>query len=969
MVPDPCLLATSIVLTRFQQQRASSASPTIPLFPKADYFSGPTPLSPTRSPRSPLATPQSLPRPSQLPRSRTSPNLTSKEQSSENPKPATKAMPLKISTDINQGGKGTQEICLSPSWSDHGEKARKKEKRRAEKEQKEREKKLKHDDEQQKNADLKAGKRLSKKPPPAAMETQKMPTALRRSSWISILSSQPSSGENTRRSSREEKRLSGMSFGSTKSKRSQSTPATSTESAPATAGASEQWYPIVSPSAPKLPSFGWSSSRRTSNDGRKSASPGSDEVYENDLIAFAYRLESSEIMTEPENVEPRMGKHNSRIESPPKASPGAPTLSRSATEPSFMSVPYEPLPSRSPPRTPKAKSNSPESGKAVASAKPPSGKPSLSLAATDKLPSPGVVPQAQTGPSHDGSSYVHKQRMYQQQQSIAGFEDQQAIKDATELANELAAEYETTLDKSPKTTAERGQPSGSTLPVEVTQPSKAIRSHGKDASISTVYTKQRNRSRSPRVASAPAKPRPTESTPLSQDSTLAPPAPEKQQKTGAQASLQSPQESVTASKPQLSAGFKPDKILGFRRRTKQPPALIPVHHDAESHVEAVQTSPLDPQPIEEPVVKRSKIERIFREPKLAFANREERSSSSSRSKEALIEARLTQSHSRTRTSSSGVLNDLTAPPLPRSMTEPVSSKVKNPAGQAKPANGQRVIEGNHAKSEANTQKSHHPQPSAVAEPKPEVRSAAESKSHVKATSNAVTTVGDNLEKTASKKQAYEVIVESETGEGLIRKTSIKRPRSNPQLQTQTTATNSLPTLDFLPPLKHQPLVKRERQSPTSPTPANSTSVSISQFQEPIVPLAYEPSHAPDLKLIPRSPLRPPSQFPVPSGNRFNRSSTDVGTVAFGKGTLADGVDAKPVAKLFVICCKCKFWHDLPSRLYEAMALPLELHKAEKGKVAKARLETAVKCPWCEHAMTTRCCQGWTTVVYLHERHH
>ena len=36
---------------------------------------------------------------------------------------------------------------------------------------------------------------------------------------------------------------------------------------------------------------------------------------------------------------------------------------------------------------------------------------------------------------------------------------------------------------------------------------------------------------------------------------------------------------------------------------------------------------------------------------------------------------------------------------------------------------------------------------------------------------------------------------------------------------------------------------------------------------------------------------------------------------------------------------------------------------------KGRLETAVMCPWCDHGMTTSCCQGWTTVVYMHERHH
>ena len=39
-----------------------------------------------------------------------------------------------------------------------------------------------------------------------------------------------------------------------------------------------------------------------------------------------------------------------------------------------------------------------------------------------------------------------------------------------------------------------------------------------------------------------------------------------------------------------------------------------------------------------------------------------------------------------------------------------------------------------------------------------------------------------------------------------------------------------------------------------------------------------------------------------------------------------------------------------------------------GKSTKVQ-SSVVQCPWCEHAMSTWCCQGWTTVVYLHQRHH
>lgn len=48
-------------------------------------------------------------------------------------------------------------------------------------------------------------------------------------------------------------------------------------------------------------------------------------------------------------------------------------------------------------------------------------------------------PQSPQRSSYDGSSYVHKQRMYQQQRSIAGFEDEQAVKDANDVASKTGA--------------------------------------------------------------------------------------------------------------------------------------------------------------------------------------------------------------------------------------------------------------------------------------------------------------------------------------------------------------------------------------------------------------------------------------------------------------------------------------------------------------------------------------------------
>ena len=120
-----------------------------------------------------------------------------------------------------------------------------------------------------------------------------------------------------------------------------------------------------------------------------------------------------------------------------------------------------------------------------------------------------------------------------------------------------------------------------------------------------------------------------------------------------------------------------------------------------------------------------------------------------------------------------------------------------------------------------------------------------------------------------------------------------------------------------------------------------------------------------------------------------------------------------IAKMFVICCGCQRWHDLPASFYEAMALPKKvvtggsvgvtqdgacgglvgnggsgLETSGRGGVEMSgggeggngssvrqsvgmvgRIYTAVKCPWCEHEMSTGCCAGWTAVVGLRERHH
>lgn len=77
---------------------------------------------------------------------------------------------------------------------------------------------------------------------------------------------------------------------------------------------------------------------------------------------------------------------------------------------------------------------------------------------------------------------------------------------------------------------------------------------------------------------------------------------------------------------------------------------------------------------------------------------------------------------------------------------------------------------------------------------------------------------------------------------------------------------------------------------------------------------------------------------------------------------------KPIAKMLVECCHCRFYQDMPSRVYEAMARPDSVIKDQRLGVS-GQVTTCVKCPWCAHNMSTACCAGYAAVVYLKEKLH
>ncbi|RPA97291.1 hypothetical protein L873DRAFT_1810123 [Choiromyces venosus 120613-1] len=124
------------------------------------------------------------------------------------------------------------------------------------------------------------------------------------------------------------------------------------------------------------------------------------------------------------------------------------------------------------------------------------------------------------------------------------------------------------------------------------------------------------------------------------------------------------------------------------------------------------------------------------------------------------------------------------------------------------------------------------------------------------------------------------------------------------------------------------------------------------------------------------------QYPPPSEYLGQPKSAGNGT-ASGSGSSSSAArpptPPKPIAKLFVICCRCKYWHDLPSIMYRAMV--------ENGG--------ATRCPYCLHGMEATCCSGYlspafprpfllysilanmylfdfdryTCIVYMHQKHH
>ncbi|KAL7787799.1 hypothetical protein V8C37DRAFT_257072 [Trichoderma ceciliae] len=180
-------------------------------------------------------------------------------------------------------------------------------------------------------------------------------------------------------------------------------------------------------------------------------------------------------------------------------------------------------------------------------------------------------------------------------------------------------------------------------------------------------------------------------------------------------------------------------------------------------------------------------------------------------------------------------------------------------------------------------------------------------------------------------------------------------------------TDAISGADFLPKLKHQPLKAMEhaampRQHPQStvlpPGPA-----SYLEEARKAAPLAPPPQ-------ILGSPRLGPKVTPPPSIRSQPSPTTDLTpTKALRVTPGSPVIGGEPIAKMFVECCGCKYYHDMPSNLYEAMANPEAVIRPRANVGFTGALSMTVKCPWCTHEMSTKCCAGYAAMVYVKERLH
>ncbi|CZS95065.1 uncharacterized protein RCO7_05897 [Rhynchosporium graminicola] len=204
------------------------------------------------------------------------------------------------------------------------------------------------------------------------------------------------------------------------------------------------------------------------------------------------------------------------------------------------------------------------------------------------------------------------------------------------------------------------------------------------------------------------------------------------------------------------------------------------------------------------------------------------------------------------------------------------------------------------------------------------------------------------------------------------------PRRRPSF-SRSMSTPELQDLSFLPTLKHQALTRHTKRLSRPASLKVSPKETAKKAEEALNALVRPPTTPmPNTKSEGSSPTAPKSSQHLQNARLFLPGARSPSHSNRGlhnpssKITFQPGPPRKnstePLAKVFVICCKCKYFQDMPSKVYERMTKQDNVATGSYLGIGNL-VDTSVKCPWCTHGMSTTCCEGYAAVVYLNEKLH
>lgn len=114
---------------------------------------------------------------------------------------------------------------------------------------------------------------------------------------------------------------------------------------------------------------------------------------------------------------------------------------------------------------------------------------------------------------------------------------------------------------------------------------------------------------------------------------------------------------------------------------------------------------------------------------------------------------------------------------------------------------------------------------------------------------------------------------------------------------------------------------------------------------------------------------------TPKGSPRPSGASPLSNPPRGRTLVSEAHVGETLSKVLVQCCSCRYFHDMPTRVYERMKLHGDTRSstptipAYTPKAPEKLGSTAVRCPWCRHEMGIKCCSGFLTSVHLKEKLH